>query len=45
MLLAGGIGYGVLLYLLNFRVLERLFFAWFVNPKGPVSLSVETEQM
>ncbi len=38
MLLAGGIAYGLLLYLVNFQVLGRLFFPWFVNPKGPNQL-------
>ena len=27
--------YGLALYVVNFQILGRLFFPWFVNPKGP----------
>jgi len=35
LLALGGIGYGLLLYLVNFQVLGRIFFEWFTNPMGP----------
>jgi hypothetical protein len=35
MLVAGGLAYGLALYLINFQVIGRLFFPWFVDPRGP----------
>lgn len=36
LVLAGSaVAYGLVLYLVNFQILGRLFFPWFVNPKGP----------
>jgi hypothetical protein len=35
LLALAGIGYGVLLYVVNFQVLGRLFFEWFTDPMGP----------
>ncbi len=34
-LLIGGLVYGLALYLVNFQVLGRLFFPFFVSPMGP----------
>ena len=34
-LVAGGVLYGLALYLINFQVLGRLVFEWFTNPMGP----------
>ncbi|MGH3625822.1 MAG: hypothetical protein ACRDRL_00020, partial [Sciscionella sp.] len=34
-LTGSAIVYGLLLYVVNFQILARLFFPWFVNPKGP----------
>ena len=34
-LLVAGLGYGLVLYVVNFQVLGRLFFPFFVNPMGP----------
>jgi hypothetical protein len=38
LLVAGGLGYGLALYLVNFQVIGRLFFPWFVDPRGPNQL-------
>jgi hypothetical protein len=35
LLVAGGLVYGLLLYVINFQVVARLFFPWFVDPRGP----------
>lgn len=35
LLALGGIGYGLLLYVVNFQVLGRIVFEWFTNPMGP----------
>lgn len=35
LLALGGIGYGLLLYVVNFQVLGRVFFEWFTDPMGP----------
>lgn len=35
LLLAVGLAYGLLLYVVNFQVVARLAFPWFVNPNGP----------
>jgi hypothetical protein len=35
LLVAGALGYGVALYLVNFQIIGRLFFPWFVDPQGP----------
>jgi uncharacterized membrane protein YagU involved in acid resistance len=35
LLALGGLGYGLLLYVVNFQVLGRIFFEWFTNPMGP----------
>lgn len=37
-LVGAGLAYGLLLYLVNFQILSRLFFPWFVNPNGPNQL-------
>jgi hypothetical protein len=34
-LVIGGVAYGLLLYLVNFQILGRVFFPWFTDPKGP----------
>jgi hypothetical protein len=34
-LVAGGLVYGLLLYVINFQVVARVFFPWFVDPRGP----------
>ncbi len=34
-LAAGAVGYGLLLYVVNFQVLGRTLFPWFTNPMGP----------
>ncbi|MDK3254881.1 hypothetical protein [Blastococcus capsensis] len=34
-LIAGGLVYGLLLYVVNFQVFGRLLFPWFTNPQGP----------
>lgn len=34
-LVAGGLVYGLVLYAINFQVVARLFFPWFVDPRGP----------
>lgn len=38
MLAAGAAVYGLLLFVVNFEVFGRIFFTWFVNPKGPNQL-------
>jgi hypothetical protein len=38
LLVLGGLGYGLALYLVNFQVIGRLFFPWFVDPRGPTQL-------
>lgn len=38
LLVLGGLGYGLALYLVNFQVIGRLFFPWFVDPRGPNQL-------
>lgn len=35
MLIVGALVYGLVLYVVNFQILARAFFGWFVNPKGP----------
>jgi uncharacterized membrane protein YagU involved in acid resistance len=35
MLALAGVGYGLLLYVVNFQVLGRIFFEWFTDPMGP----------
>jgi hypothetical protein len=35
LLTAAGPIYGLLLYLVNFQILGRAFFGWFVDPNGP----------
>ena len=35
LLLLGGLAYGLVLHLLNFQVVARLFFPWFVDERGP----------
>jgi hypothetical protein len=35
LLVAGGLAYGLALYVVNFQVIGRLFFPWFVDPRGP----------
>jgi hypothetical protein len=35
LLVAGGVVYGLLLYLVNFQILGRAFFPWFTDPMGP----------
>lgn len=35
LLVAGGLAYGVVLYVVNFQIIGRLFFPWFVDPRGP----------
>lgn len=35
MLVAAAVVYGLLLYVVNFQVIGRPFFEWFVNRKGP----------
>ncbi|MDQ2852011.1 MAG: hypothetical protein M3Y49_15025 [Actinomycetota bacterium] len=35
LLLAAGLVYGLVLYIVNFQIIGRIFFPWFVNPKGP----------
>lgn len=35
LLVAGGLVYGLLLYVVNFQIIARLFFPWFVDPRGP----------
>lgn len=35
LLVASGIAYGLLLYVINFQILGRTLFPWFTNPKGP----------
>lgn len=35
LLVLGGLGYGLLLYVLNIQILGRLAFEWFTNPNGP----------
>jgi hypothetical protein len=35
LLVLGGLGYGLALYLVNFQVIGRLFFPWFVDERGP----------
>ncbi len=37
-LVAAAVGYGLVLYLVNFQILARLFFPFFVSPKGPNQL-------
>jgi len=34
-LLATGVVYGLLLYVVNFQILGRTLFPWFTNPSGP----------
>ncbi|MBA3377070.1 MAG: hypothetical protein H0U00_14875 [Actinobacteria bacterium] len=34
-LLAAGVVYGLLLYVVNFQILGRTLFPWFTNPDGP----------
>ena len=34
-LLVGSLVFGLLLYVVNFQILGRLFFPFFLNPKGP----------
>ncbi|CAN5236683.1 hypothetical protein BH18ACT14_BH18ACT14_17410 [soil metagenome] len=34
-LLAAGLVYGLLLYVVNFQILGRTLFPWFTNPSGP----------
>jgi hypothetical protein len=38
LLVAGGLGYGLALYVVNFQIIGRLFFPWFVDPRGPNQL-------
>lgn len=35
LLVAGGLVYGLVLYVVNFQVIGRLLFPWFVDPRGP----------
>jgi hypothetical protein len=35
LLVVGSLVYGLALYLVNFQVIGRLFFPWFVDPRGP----------
>jgi hypothetical protein len=35
LLVGGALAYGVALYVVNFQVIGRLFFPWFVDPRGP----------
>lgn len=35
LLLVAGLVFGLALYVLNFQVIGRIAFPWFVNPKGP----------
>lgn len=38
LLVLGGLGCGLALYLVNFQVIGRLFFPWFVDSRGPNQL-------
>jgi len=38
LLVVGGLVYGLLLYVVNFQIIGRLFFPFFVNPNGPPQL-------
>lgn len=38
MLVAGGVAYGLVLFVVNFEIFGRAFFPWFTNPKGPNQL-------
>ncbi len=35
MLLGAGLAYGLALYVVNFQIIARAAFPWFVNPNGP----------
>ena len=35
LLVLGGLAYGLALYLVNFQIIARLFFPWFVDERGP----------
>ncbi len=35
LLVASGVAYGLLLYIVNFQILGRTLFPWFTNPQGP----------
>lgn len=35
LLLVAGLVYGLALYLLNFQIIGRIAFPWFIDPKGP----------
>lgn len=35
LLALAGVVYGLLLYVVNFQILGRIFFEWFTNPMGP----------
>jgi hypothetical protein len=39
LLMAGGIVYGLVLYVVNFQILGRAFFPWFTNPMAPTRAS------
>jgi hypothetical protein len=38
LLAAASILYGLVLYVVNFQIIGRIVFPWFVNPKGPNQL-------
>lgn len=35
LLIAGGLAFGLLLYVVNIQILGRFIFEWFTNPNGP----------
>lgn len=35
LLLAGGLGFGIVLYVVNIQILGRIVFEWFTDPAGP----------
>ncbi len=38
LLVGGALVYGLVLYIVNFQIIGRLLFPWFVNPMGPNQL-------